>query len=112
MRGLRRAEVGGLRAWQVDVLALEAPPGPYRSCNGLQPRCWALLRSLQADSDHTTGPWVNMASRYTFVDVGSGRVLAVWSWAFDNRWETVEAADELIRRMEIRSRVTRTPAAP
>ena len=98
--GLQRTTVDGLLGWQVQVHAKGAPPTWTASCNGNQTECWPVLEFPRDGAPPwESGPWQDMASRYTFLDLPDGRTFGIWSWAFDRNWVALRTNDELIRSL-------------
>lgn len=93
----QKTEVDGLPAWRVDVALRRGEPQSQDSwCNGYQSTCHALLQPDMAGVPWESGPWKNMHSSYTFVDVPGPRTVVVWSWTFGSDTRRLRLNDELI----------------
>jgi hypothetical protein len=92
--------VDGRRAWQVQVTTHHEPRSSTASCNHSQPSCWPLLATPRTGSPPwETGPWQDMATRYTFVELPGGKTFVIWSWAFGENWSAIDANDDLIKTL-------------
>jgi hypothetical protein len=92
--------VDGLPAWQVQAITHRKPRSSTGSCNHNQPSCWPLLATpVPGTASWETGPWKNMATRYTFVDLPGGKTFVIWSWAFGGDWSAIDANEYLIKTL-------------
>ena len=98
--GLRLTTVDGLPAWQVQVMARGLPRTWAGSCNRTQTECWPVIEYPRSrTSPWESGPWRDMASQYTFLDLPGGATFGIWSWAFGESWAAVDTNDALIRTL-------------
>ena len=99
-----RTTVGGRPAWQIAVSVTRAPLRLAAACNGTGELCWPMLGSRRAGAPPwVTGPRPDMVSRYTFVDLPSGRTLGIWSWSYSDDFSSLAGNDELIRSVHFGS---------
>lgn len=80
----------------MEVITHREPRNTTRSCNYDGTPCWPLLGTPRpSETTWETGPWKNMANRYTFVGLPDGKTFVIWSWAFGRNWAAIDANEQL-----------------
>jgi hypothetical protein len=93
-----RTVIGDRPAWVVDVrLAPGALPDDGDRCNWEQSQCRRLLQSGADPLDWEVGAWAGRVNRYYCVDGRGSRVTVLWSWAFEEDQEALDANDAVAR---------------